>query len=152
LLDTQMEVPNLDDSQGSGDVFGESGEVDATNVITLDDDEDSGYEVTADIPTRGAAALEDEEAVTAEEDEPVDVSDELIGEDDELAEDVFGAEDEDFGEEVESGESLSELPVAPRGMVAVERDWEGWVFGTLVASTVAMLFLSFVMFDLVRNM
>jgi excisionase family DNA binding protein len=153
LLDTQMEVPNLDDSQGSGDVFGESGEVDATNVITLDDDEESGYEVTADIPTRGAAALEDDEdAVTAEEDEPVDVSDELIGEDDELAEDVFGAEDEDFGEEVESGESLSELPVAPRGMVAVEHEWESWVFGTLVASTVAMLFLSFVMFDLVRNM
>lgn len=157
LLDTQMDVPSLDDSSadstGSGDVFGESGEVDATNVITLDDDEESGYEVTTDIPTRGAAALEDEEeAVTAEEDEPVDVADELIGEDDELAEDVFGAEDEDFGEEVESGESLSELPVAPRGMVAVETEWETWVFGVLAASTVAMLFLSFVMFDLVRNM
>ena len=153
LLDTQMEVPSLDDSSGSGDVFGDSGEGEATNVITLDDDEDAGYEVTADIPTRGAAALEDdEEAVTAEEEEPVDVSDELLGEDDELAEDVFGAEDEDFGEEVESGESLSELPVAPRGLVAVEQEWGTGVFSMLAVSTVLLVVCGAVMFDLVRNM
>ncbi len=149
LLETQ-EVPSLEDSSGSGEVFG--GEEDATNVITLDEDE-GGYDVTSEVP-RGAAALEEEEEAVVEEEEPVEVSDELVGEDDELAEDVFGAEDEDFaGEEVESGESLSELPVAPRGMVAAaEQDWGMGTHTALIISAVVMLACGTVMFDMVRNM
>jgi excisionase family DNA binding protein len=149
LLDTQMEVPSLGDSSESGELFG-SGEGDSTNVITLDDEEDAGYDVTSEIP-RGAAALEeDEEAVI--EDEPVDVSDELVGEDDELAEDVFGAEDEDFASDEESGESLAELPVAPRGMVAAEQDWGMGTHVALWASTALMVACGTVLFDMVRNM
>ncbi len=149
LLETQ-EVPSLDDSSGSGDIFG--GEGDETNVITLDDEDDAGYDVTSEVP-RGAAALEDEEEAVVEEDEAVDVADDLVGEDDELAEDVFGAEDEDFaGEEVESGESLSELPVAPRGMVAAaEQDWGAVTHSALVVSTIAMVACGTVLFDMVRN-
>ena len=150
LLETQ-EVPSLDDSSDSGDVFGSEG--DATNVITLDDDE-AGYDVTSEVP-RGAAALEEEdEAAVEEEEEPVDVADDLVGEDDELAEDVFGAEDEDFtGEEVESGESLSELPVAPRGIVAAaEQDWGMGTHTALIFSAAIMVACGTVLFDMVRNM
>ena len=148
LLETQ-EVPSLEDSSGSGEVFGSEG--DSTNVITLDEDEDAGYDVTSEVP-RGAAALEEEEAVV-EDDEAVEVSEDLVGEDDELAEDVFGAEDEDFaGEEVESGESLSELPVAPRGMVAAaEQDWGTGTHAALIISAVLMVACGTVLFDMVRN-
>jgi hypothetical protein len=147
LLETQ-EVPDLDDS-ATGDSFGEG---DSTNVITLDDEEDAGYDVTSEVP-RGAAALEDDEAAVVDEDEAVDVADDLVGEDDELAEDVFGAEDEDFaGDEVESGESLSELPVAPRGMVAAaEQDWGAGTHFALILSSVLMVACGTVLFDMVRN-
>jgi len=152
LLDTQMEVPSLGDSSDSGELFGSgSGEGDSTNVITLDDEEDAGYDVTSEIP-RGAAALEDEEEAVID-DETVDVSDDLVGEDDELAEDVFGAEDEDFASDEESGESLSELPVAPRGMVAAaEQDWGMGTHIALVTSAVLMVACGTVLFDMVRNM
>jgi excisionase family DNA binding protein len=149
LLDTQMEVPSLGDSSESGELFG-SGEGDSTNVITLDDEEDAGYDVTSEIPRGSAALEEDEEAVI--DDEPVDVSDELVGEDDELAEDVFGAEDEDFASDVESGESQAELPVAPRGMVAAEQDWGMGTHVALWASTALMVACGTVLFDMVRNM
>lgn len=156
LLDTQMEVPNLSDSAESGDLFGGS-DADTTNVITLDDEEDAQYDVTADIPTGGGAALDEEEeavSVEDEQEEPVEIADDLVGEDDELTEDVFGAEDEDFaGDDVESGESSAELPISPRGMVAVaEQDWGGAVHAVLVISTVLTLVCGTLLFDMVRNM
>jgi excisionase family DNA binding protein len=154
LLDTQMEVPNLSDSSEE-DLFGSSSG-DSTNVITLDDEEEeSGYDVTADIPAGGVADTDEEELVSAEEDEePVEISDDLVGEDDELSEDVFGAEDEDFAsDDLESGESSAELPIAPRGMVAVaEQEWGTGVHLTLVFTTVLTLICGVVVFDMVRNM
>src|SRR5262249_9981424 len=72
LLETQ-EVPSLEDSSGSGEVFGSEG--DSTNVITLDEDEDAGYDVTSEVP-RGAAALEEEAVV--EDEEAVEVSEDLV--------------------------------------------------------------------------
>jgi len=154
LLDTHMEVPNLEDSQGTDDdLF--SGEGGTANVVTLDDEDEEGYDVTANIPTHGGAALEeDEEEVVAEEDEePVEIADDLVGEDDELAEDVFGAEDDDFADEVESGESHSELQIAPRGMVAAaEQDWGPVMHGLLIASTISAVICGMVLFDMVRNM
>lgn len=155
LLDTQMEVPALSDSSESQDLFGSS-TGDSTNVITLDDEEEqAGYDVTADIPVEGSSAVEDEEEVVAEEEEePVEISDDLVGEDDELTEDVFGAEDEDFAaDDLESGESSSELPVAPRGMVAVaEQEWGTGVHVMLVCSTLLTVLCGTVVFDMVRNM
>jgi excisionase family DNA binding protein len=154
LLDTAMEVPSLSDSSESQDLFGSSsGET--TNVITLDDEEEdsAGYDVTAEISAEGA--VDEEEVVAAEDDEePVEISDDLVGEDDELADDVFGADDEDFADdELESGESSAELPVAPRGMVAVaEQEWGTGVHVTLILTMVLTLLCGVVMFDLVRNM
>lgn len=153
LLDTHMEVPNLEDSQASDDLFGGEGET--ANVVTLDDEEDEGYDVTANIPTHGGAAVEEdeEEVVATDDDEPVEVADDLVGEDDELAEDVFGAEDDDFADEMESGESHSELPVSPRGMVAVaEQDWGPFTHSVLIAATVLTVVCGTVLFDMVRNM
>ncbi len=148
LLETQ-EVPSLEDSSGSGEVFGAEG--DSTNVITLDDEE--GYDVTSEVP-RGAAGRDEEDEAAVADEEAVDGADDLVGEDDELSEDVFGAEDEDFaGEEVESGESLSELPVAPRGMVAAaEQDWGVGTHTALIISAAVMLACGTVLFDMVRNM
>jgi hypothetical protein len=158
LLDTQMEVPSLSDSSESSsqDLFGsESGE--STNVITLDDEEEqAGYDVTADVPIGGSAVEDEEEEVVSVEDdeEPVEISDDLAGEDDELTEDVFGAEDEDFAsDDLESGESSSELPVTPRGMVAVaEQEWGTGIHITLVCAAILTMLCGVVVFDMVRNM
>ncbi|MGQ0633882.1 MAG: helix-turn-helix domain-containing protein [Planctomycetaceae bacterium] len=151
ILDTQMEVPMLGDSSDeAGVVGGDRGNT--TSVITLDEDEDeysvSGTKKPGD---SGDDLFGGEEAV-AVEDEEVDVAEEVVGEDDELSEDVFGAEDEDFAEEVESGESVSELPIAPRGLVAAEQDWGTGTFVGLAVSTLLMVLCGTVMFDMVRSM
>jgi excisionase family DNA binding protein len=109
-----------------------------TSVITLDDD--SNEYATTD---SGSAEI------AIEEDEEVDAD--LIGEDDEIAEDVFGAEDEDFDEELTSGESSSEIS-GPRPTLAVEQDWGTWPLVGMALSTVLMLPLGVLMFDLVRNL
>jgi excisionase family DNA binding protein len=147
ILDTQMEVPMLGDSGDDSSVI-EGGRGDSTSVITLDEDEDE-YSVTGD---SGDDLFADDDAVV-EDDEAVEVSDEIVGEDDELSEDVFGAEDEDFAGDVESGESLSGLPVATgRGVAApVEQEWGTPTFVGLTISAILMVACGTVMFDLVRN-
>jgi len=134
LLESDDAIPVLGGS--SGDVDAASGS--ETSVITLDDDSNE-YD-TAD---------SDSAEVAIEEDEEVDAD--LIGEDDEIAEDVFGAEDADFDDELTSGESSSELS-APRAAVAVEQDWGTWPLVGMALSTVFMLPLGILMFDLVRNL
>lgn len=148
ILDTQMEVPMLSDSGDDSSVI-EGGRGDTTSVITLDEDEE---EYSVDSPS-GDDLFGSDEAVE-DADEALEVSDELEGEDDELGDDVFGAEDEDFAGDVESGESLSELPVAGgRGVAApVEQDWGTPTFVGLAISALLMVACGTVMFDLVRNL
>jgi len=134
LLESDDAIPVLGAS--SGDVDAASGS--ETSVITLDDDSNE-YD-TSD---------SDSAEVAIEEDEEVDAD--LIGEDDEIAEDVFGAEDADFDDELTSGESSSELS-APRATVAVEQDWGTWPLVGMALSTLFMLPLGILMFDLVRNL
>ncbi|MFN0053759.1 MAG: hypothetical protein ACKV0T_16380 [Planctomycetales bacterium] len=150
ILDTQMEVPLMDDD--SSEEFGSTG---STSVITLDDDDDDEYAVPSPKKKAAADLMSDDDAVVdlEEDDDAVDVEDEIIGEDDELSEDVFGADDDDFATDVETGESSAELPVAPRGFAApVEQEWGAGVFSVLVVATVLMMACGTVMFDLVRNM
>lgn len=156
ILDTQMEVPLLGDSSDEANVIGDSGS--GTSVITLDDEEEqSEYSVTSvkkKVPdgTDEQDVFTGEEAIVEDAEEAVDVADEIIGEDDELAEDVFGAEDEDFGD-VESGVSSADLPVGgPRVAAPIEQDWGAGTFAGLVISAVLMIACGTVMFDLVRNM
>lgn len=158
VLDTQMEVPMLGDSSDEADVIGGSSD-DATSVITLDDDDGpSEYSVTSIKKKRPSDGTDEQDVYTGEEaivedaDEAVDVADEIIGEDDELGEDVFGAEDEDFGD-VESGESSADLPIGgPRVAAPVEQDWGAGTFAGLALSAILMLACGTVMFDMVRNM
>ncbi|MFN9198091.1 MAG: helix-turn-helix domain-containing protein [Planctomycetaceae bacterium] len=147
--DLAATIPVLDQKKllGSDDAIpvlgGSSGDVDAassseTSVITLDDDSNE-----YDMVDSGSAEI------AVEEEEEVDAD--LIGEDDEIAEDVFGAEDADFDEDLTSGESSSELS-APRAALAVEQDWGTWPLVGMALSTLLMLPLGVLMFDLVRNL
>src|SRR5262249_47619942 len=113
ILDTQMEVPMVGDS--SGDVKAGGGAT--TSVITLDDEDEEDYAVGGK-----GAMVEEEEDVFAGDEAVVDVDEEIVGEDDELGEDVFGAEDEDFGE-VESGVSSSADMPAARLAAPIQQDW-----------------------------
>lgn len=144
LLDTDMEVPLMSDSEDSS--AGGS-----TNVITLDDESDSQEYETAETTAVGTdeihAAIDELEA-----EEEVEVSDELAGEDDELSEDVFGAADEDFEGEVEEGESFSDMPAAAARSAPAEQEWGMMVSSVLVVSAVLMIAVGTVAFDLVRNM
>lgn len=134
LIGSDDDIPVLGGS--SGDVEAASGS--ETSVITLDDDSNE-----YDMADSGSAEI------AVEEEEEVDAD--LIGEDDEIAEDVFGAEDADFDEDLTSGESSSELS-APRAALAVEQDWGTWPLVGMALSTVLMLPLGVLMFDLVRNL
>lgn len=167
-LDTQMDIPLLDDTDDS-DFDISSGSEDAS-VITLGDDEDVDHASATMVKKKGAGAGDDEDLLDegmfdagagdaeelseAEDADDLDVSDEIVGEDDEI-EDVFGAEDEDFDAGVETGESHAEMPVSvgARGMAApVEQDWGVASFIGLSLSTVVMLLCGTVMFDLIRSM
>lgn len=158
VLNTQMEVPSMSDSSDEASVVGDSGS--GTSVITLDDDEEaSEYSVTS-VKKKPADATDEQDVYTGEEDvvedaeeaEAVDVADEIIGEDDELGGDVFGAEDEDFGD-VESGVSSADLPIGgPRLAAPIEQEWGTPTFAGLVLSAVLLIACGTVMFDLVRNM
>lgn len=151
VLDTQTEVPMLD-SADAPSMGGGTGET--TSVITLDEDEDE-YAVAGNKSKPGDSEDDlfgGDAEVAVEEGEEVDVTDEVAGEDDELGEDVFGAEDEDFSEQVESGESVAELPIS-RGMAApVEQDWGTGAFVGLTISAILMVACGTVLFDMVRNM
>jgi hypothetical protein len=146
-LDTQMEIPA---ASGADDDFDMEGG--GTAVIPLDEEEGStgDYLVSGSksddafaTPASGEVAVEDFEEAEAEE---------VIGEDDELAEEIIGAEDTDFAEHVDSGESVSELPIA-RGMAApVEQDWGAPTFAALALSAVLMIVCGTVTLDMVRNM
>jgi excisionase family DNA binding protein len=156
ILDTQMEVPMLGDSSEESSVIG-GPHSDATNVITLDDDEDDGDYAVTSKKQKGAEHTDDElfatdEVAVEDADEALEVADEILGEDDELAEDVFGADDEDFGD-VESGVSSADLPIGgPRVTAAAEQEWGAPTFAGLMISAVLLIACGTVMFDLVRNM
>ncbi len=155
LIDTNLEVPLLDDS-GSGDGSDSSygisdSSVDHTSVITLDED-DEIEDFTASKKARSSSESL-EAAVFEDDDASVEVAAEA-GEDDELEEmeDVFGADDDDF-DDVETGESHSELEYNPRATVAaVEHDWDAGTVVGLGLSTVVMLVCGTVIFDLVNSM
>jgi excisionase family DNA binding protein len=137
ILDTNLEVPMVGDS--SDEIKASGGT--PTSVITLDEDEEYA------VGDKGEA----EEDVFAGDEAVVDVEDEIVGEDDELGEDVFGAEDEDFGE-VESGVSSADMPVGARLAAPIQQDWGPGVFAGLALSAVLMIACGTIMFDLVRNM
>jgi hypothetical protein len=157
LIDTNLEIPMAGDS---------SSEFDSTGVISLGDEDDADeYEQTivkkggrpaatqAEIPNDEELFDGIDDVMEATDDDEVEVADDLMGEDDEVSADVFGADEEDFSGEVESGESLGEMPVPMRGMVApVETEWGAGVFAGVLVCSITMICTGIVMFELLRNM
>jgi len=141
LDDTQMEVPALDEPEGTD-----------TSVVLFDDEDADDYAATA--AKRGGEGSAEFDLDDDFED-GLEVSADVIGEDDELAQlDVFDAADEDFDDSFAAGESHPSF-VAPAlaGRVAapVEINWGGGTFAGLLVSTLLMTFCGMMMFDLVRS-
>ena len=169
LNDTNLEVPQLDDSEFELSMETDGSDEDTSVILFDDDDEVDDHSATV---VRGAGAddfdefdgddtfdLEDSEqdidAVSDFDDSELDVADDIIGEDDALDDlDVFDAADEDFEESFESGESHAEFvaPMATSRMMSVEADWGVGTFVGLVASTGLMALCGLLMVDLVGSM
>ncbi|HUG89241.1 MAG TPA: hypothetical protein VML55_00300, partial [Planctomycetaceae bacterium] len=157
---TDLEVPSLDDSEFELEGEGSSGETD-TSVILFDDESDLDDRAATVVKPKGrAAAADDFEGETldfdaADEafDDELEVSADVVGEDDEL--DVFDAGDEDFEGDFETGESHAEF-VAPgaigRVAVPVEHEWGVGTFIGLVLATLVLMICGTMVFDLVRYM
>lgn len=160
---TQLEIPLMAQGEDdSGDFQFENKDLDdsgTTNVINLDDEEHAD-EYGATMVKKKGADDEDllDEGMFGEEptDDEIEVAEDVVGEDDELEQmDVLGATDDDFGGEVETGESGSdfETPAVVRGVPApVEYEWGTGTFVGLVCATVLMIVTGTVMVDLIRNM
>jgi len=153
---TQFEVPLLSEDDDSefefvADDMDESGGSD-TGVITFSDefeDEAAEGQSLEELGIDDFSSMEGDDVF----DDELEVSDDLIGGDEEM--DVFDATDADFVDTYESGESQAEF-VAPAGvgrmMVPVETEWGVVTFiGTILATSVLVV-CSLVMFDYVRSM
>lgn len=139
VAETQFEIP-----VGKDDSAFELGidDNERTGVLNLDD---SGESTLDD----AVFELDEEESDDLfESAEELEVADEVLGEDDELDElDVFDADDDVFGE---SGPQFA-APVAGGGPY-IEANWGTGTIVGLSVSSVCMLLLGVIMFDLVRTM
>lgn len=161
LDDTQMEVPMLEGEDefelSLEDDFGSDGSV------ILFDDEDVDEDTATTVGSLSDDGFTDEFEVM--EGESLDVDDDLddfgdsefdLEMEDDL--DVFDADDEDFSDSFETGETQSGMaafvPAASHQMMApgVEKEWGVSAFIGLLFSSVLMILCSMVMFDLIRSM
>jgi excisionase family DNA binding protein len=135
--ETKFEIPAMQDDSAF-DLKMKSG-ADDTGVLDLGD---SGQQSLDD-------AVFDVDEDTGEEDE-LEVSADILGEDDELEDlDIFDADEGLFEESGASQEFAP--PVAGRAM-AVEQEWGGGVVASLAVSFVLMAVATIISFDLVRSM
>ncbi|MCA8985042.1 MAG: helix-turn-helix domain-containing protein [Planctomycetaceae bacterium] len=145
--DTSFDMPLLEDS-------GAEVEQDDPTGVVMFDDEDS-----ADTMEFDSSELEGDEFVDFDDegsfdelsDSELDVSNELLDDDD-----VLEADDNDFEDDFESGESVASLPAAGtfRGGVApaMAAEWDMVSFSLVLLSTVSMGICTLLMYDLVRSM
>ena len=162
LDETMLEVPLLDSDDDNSSEFElgaleDDGDAD-TSVLLFDDDEEPDELAETMVKKSGEMDLDgddfDLDASEAEfDDDDFDVADDVVGEDDEL--DVFDADDEDFEESFETGESHAEFVAPARGRAAavpIEADWGAATFVGLTISALMMCVCGLVMYDLVRTM
>ena len=164
--DTQMEVPMLGGDDSEFEFSSNALDDESTNVIMLDDEggvDDYGATMVGK-GRKGAAAVESDDEVFdvsessesgtfAADDDDLEVADDIIGEDDELEEDVFGADEGDFDDDLQSGQSHADFvaPVGGRMAAPVEVEWGPMMVAGLAVSSLIMLASSLVMYDLVRT-
>lgn len=163
--DKTIELSNDDD-----DVFNLASDEDhdTTNVIMFDDDDatttkkggqfkgDSAL-YTDDLSEDGEESVFDLSSVDDDMGEEFDaddleLSDDMIGEEEEL--DVFEADEGDFEDGFESGESQPSIGTGGRQVayVAAAAPWGAGTISLLAISSVMMLFCTLLMFDVVRSM
>lgn len=164
MAGTDPEVPMLqaDDDEldlmpkalGANDTHAE------TSVIMFDDEDEDLDQVAATQVKKKAAGLsgvnfEDSssDVETSEEyddGEELEVSDEILGEDDELEEmEVFDTEDTDFSDSFAEGSSSADF--TPRGagkMAAIEQEWTGMTVAMVAVSSIALVIGAMVGVDL----
>lgn len=155
LAKTDVEVPLLADDQSDYDLGGE--DQDTTSVIMLEDEDDL-EQTAATVVRKGRQPESSEEVVLGESAFDLETGeDELeLGEDLEAGEelDVFDAEDADFEESFEEGESRTDFgaPVGARMVAPIEAEWSAGTFAGVAVSTVFMALCALLMFDMVRGM
>jgi excisionase family DNA binding protein len=103
------------------------------SVIMFDEEE----ETVAAPPKRKTGKTDTEDEFDLSDEEELEVSDEVLGEDDELEDlEVFESEDSDF----ETGVSAADFPVAKAGRVAAPVEHE-WGMGALTLTAVSAVIL-----------
>lgn len=138
--ETKFEIPAMqDDSAFDLKMKGKGNE--DTGVIDLQESGEQGLDdAVFDVDSDDTGASEEE----------LEVSADILGEDDELEDlDIFDADEGLFEESGASQEFAA--PVAGRAM-AVEHEWGGGVIAALVASSALMVLATIMSFDLVRSM
>lgn len=152
---TQLDVSAANDDSGY-ELADAKGSASDTGVIVFDDDSEFDDHAATRVQK---SAGDDFDAVEGEEfdfEDDMEVAEDVFGEDDELDDmDVFDAGDEDFAESFE-GESAAEFitPGMPVGGIAVPQQQE-WGVGTFIGlslSFVLMVGCLWVMSDFVRSM
>jgi hypothetical protein len=141
--ETAFEIPAVKDD--SAFELEGTGSDDETAVFDLEEAEKGLDDGVFDLDD---AETEETSTVDADEDE-LDVSDDVLGEDDELDEmDVFDADEDAFDEGMSpAGQKFA----SPVGAAAVEHEWGGGIFAGLLVSTVMLVLVGMVMFDLVHT-
>ena len=165
VADTVFEVPTLDGEEELDFDIKESDDTEAETSVLLFDDEGSD----AEAPTLVKPSDSDEQGADVEEtfefdeagddfEDAEDFGDDFGAEDegDEEDLDVFDAEDADFEEVFDSGESAADFAAplggAPRVVAPVEIEWGISVFLPLVVASLFLCVCGVIMFDLVRSM
>jgi hypothetical protein len=139
---TDVEVPLLDDDTYKVPSLGGGGRTGDTSVIMFDDDEAAELEGSA-------VELDDGDDI-----DEIEVAEDVLGEDDELGDlEVFGADDEDFDDDLASGASHADFIAGDYGMKmpAREVEWGGGTFALLGVSTVALILATVMGADLLQS-
>lgn len=141
---TDVEVPLLDDDDTYKiPSLGGGGKTGDTSVIMFDDEDE---EMSGEA---GSAVDFDDEDI-----DEIEVAEDVLGDDDELGDlEVFGADDEDFDDDLASGASHADFVAGNYGMKlpAREVEWGGGTFALLGVSTVALILATVMGADLLQS-
>lgn len=155
--DTMVAIPALgddDDSESDFELGALEGDVSSDTSVLLFDDEDDADDRAATMIKKSTDDQEETFDLDAGDafDEDFEDEDDLLGEDDEIEDfaddDSFMADEDAFDPEEFAGEAASTGQI--QMVAAAEQEWGGFMFATVLVSSVAMLFCCGVLFDLIR--
>ena len=143
--DDDDELDLMPKARGMNDTHAE------TSVIMFDDEDEDLDQVAATQIKKKSAGLSGvnfddsssdvDTSETYDDEEELEVSDEILGEDDELEEmEVFDTEDTDFSDSFAEGSSSADF--TPRGagkMAALEHEWSGMTVAMVAVSSIALV-------------